>query len=199
MVCFDGIRDIKNIFATVLLMLFVASAYAQTPSPYVQTSDTFAEKAGHAKWEVQGSIGNKVVIVNGRGDTSAVEAGSEIDGCLVTAGKVLCDLAEKEALGKIKTEMKSIEVIPKKEEELNKELAHRLLVSILESRGKTGHSPEWGHIKFVVLDGKLMIRVIKSYYDKAKTVLKDAILEEAQDNGFVYYALDGKIVQIEYK
>ncbi|MBF0560352.1 MAG: hypothetical protein HQL08_16415 [Nitrospirae bacterium] len=199
MVCFDEMRDIKKVLATVLLMLFVASAYAQTPFPSMQTSDTFAEKAGHTKWEVQGSIGNKVVIVNGRGDTSAVEAGSEIDGCLVTAGKVIWDAAEKEAISKSETETKEREGLGKTEIELGKRLAHHTMVSIIETRGKNGYSPDLGHIKFAVLDGKLIIRVIRSYYDKAETILKEAILEEAQDNGFVYYGLDVNMVQVEYK
>src|SRR5208337_3223697 len=87
----------KNILPA-LLIAFAASAYAQDTSPSRQISNISAEKAGQTKWEVQGSIGNKVVVVNSRGDTSAVEIGSEIDNCLVTVRKVVCDTAEKEVI-----------------------------------------------------------------------------------------------------
>ena len=177
----------KKVVVAAMLTAFAASAYAEVP---FQTSDTPHEIAEQTKWEVQGSIGNKIVIVNGKGDTSAVEAGSEIEGCLVTAGKIICDAAEKEVFSKEERETKETEVLS---------LAHHTLVFNLEARGKTGYSPDLGHIKFAVLDGKLIVRVIRSYYDKAKTILKEAVLEEAQDNGYVYYALDRNMVKVNYK
>ncbi len=154
----------------VLLIVFAVSSYAQDKSPSLQNSNISPEKAGQGKWEVEGSIGNKVVIVNGRGDTSAVEVGSEIDGCLVTVNKVICDPA----------------------------LIHPL-IAILESGGKTGYSPDLGGIKFVMADDKLIVRVDQGFSDRAKNMLRKAILEEVQDNGHVYYALDKNMVEVNYK
>ena len=112
----------KNILPA-LLIAFAVSANAQDASPSQQISNMSAEKAGQTKWEIQGSIGNKVVVVNGRGDTSLVDVGSEIDGCLVTAGKVICDTAEKRAIKSNDLEIKEVEVLRKKEGELQKQLA----------------------------------------------------------------------------
>ncbi len=240
----------KNILP-VLLIAFAASAYAQDISTSPQSSNAVSEKAGPAKWEVQGNIGSKVVVVNGRGDTTAVEVGSEIDGCLVTVRKVICDTAEKEAIKKNDRENKETEVLRKKEEELQKQLAQlnqekketeaiagrrekdnkeliaiveklknelaqknsaaapdaitapaskvNALVSILESAGKAGYSPDLGSIKFVIADDKLIVRVDRGAGDRAKTLLGKSILEEAQDNGHVYYALDKNMVEVNYK
>jgi len=112
----------KNILLA-LLIAFVTSAYAEDISPSPQISNMSAEKMGQTKWEVQGSIDNKVVVVNGRGDTSVVEIGSEIDGCLVTVRKVICDAAEKEAIKNNDRETNEAEVLRRKEEELQKQLA----------------------------------------------------------------------------
>lgn len=177
-----------KIVAAAVLILSRVSAFAQAPLHSVQTAEESSEKTGRTKWEVQGSIGDNVVIVNGRGDTSAVKAGSEIDGCLVTADKVICDAAEKTAISKNKSV----------ESELGMPVHQRMDV-FLESSGRTGYSPGLGYIKFAVLDGRFIVRVIRTYYDKAETMLKEAILEEMQDNGYAYYALDRNMVQIEYK
>jgi len=159
----------KNILP-VLLMVFAVSAYAQDKSSSMQNSNISPEKAGQGKWEVQGSIGNKVVVVNGRGDTSAVEVGSEIDGCLVTVNKVICDPAT---------------IHP--------------LIAILESGGKTGYSPDLGDIKYALANDDLIVRVERGSNGRAKTLLGKAILEEAQANGYVYFALDKNMVEINYK
>ena len=240
----------KNILPA-LLIAFATSAYAQGTSPSPQTSNMSAEKAGQTKWEVQGSIGNKVVVVNGRGDTSAVEIGSEIDGCLVTVRKVICDTSEKQAIKNNNPEMKEVEVLRKKEGELQKQLAQlnqekeeaeavagrrekdnkeliaiveklknelaqknnaaatdtitahapkmNALVSILESAGKAGFSPDLGSIKFVIADDKLIVRVARGFSGRAKNVLGKAIMEEAQDSGYVYYALNKNMVEFAYK
>jgi hypothetical protein len=240
----------KNILHA-LLIAFVASAYAEDTPPSLRISNMPAEKAGQTNWEVQGSIGNKVVVVNGRGDTSAVEIGSEIDGCLVTVRKVICDTAEKEAIKNNDRETNEAEVLRRKEEELQKQLSQlnqekkeveaiagrrekdnkeliaivgklkdelaqkksaavsdtitapslkiNALVYILESIGKSGYSPDLGGIKFVIADDKLIVRVDRGAGDRAKTLLQKAILEEAKDNGYVYYALDKNMVQINYK
>ncbi len=241
--------NLKNILLA-LLIVFAVSAYAQDNSPSQLSSDTSPEKAGQTAWEVQGSIGNKIVIVSSRGDTSAVEVGSEIDGCLVTIRKVICSAAEKEAVKNNDREMKEVEVLRKKErefqkqlaqlnqekkeaeaiagrrekdnkelidivEKLNNELAQKnnvashdtitspapkinALVSILKSAGNSGYSPDLGGIKFVIADDKLIVRVARGASDRAKTLLGKAILEEAQDNGYVYYALDKNMVEISY-
>lgn len=177
-----------KIAAATVLILSRVSAFAQAPLPSVQTAEESSEKTGRTKWEVQGSIGDKVVIVNDRGDTSAVKAGSEIDGCLVTADKIMCDTPEKTAINKNKS----------RENEIGTPV-HQNMDTFLESSGRTGYSRRLGHIKFAVLDGRLIVRVIRTYYDKAETIFKEAILEEMQDNGYAYYALDRNMVQIEYK
>ncbi len=241
---------LKNILLVLIIALAV-SAYAQDNSPSRQTSNASGEKAGQTKWEVQGSIGNQAVVVNGRGDTSLVEIGSEIDGCLVTIGKVICDAAEKQAIKNNGIEMKEAEVLRQKELELQKQLAQlkrekeeveavagrrekdnkeliaaveklekelaqknsaaapdtviapapkiNALVSTLESAGQAGYSPELGGIKFLLGENKLIIRVPRAAGDRAKTVLQRAILEEAADKGYVYYALDKNMVDINYK
>ena len=240
----------KNILLA-LLIAFTASAYAQDTSPSPQISNISAEKAGQTRWEVQGSIGNKAVVVNSRGDTSAVEIGSEIDGCLVTVRKVVCDTSEKDVIKDNDREMKEAEVLRKKEGELQKQLAQlnqekkeveaiagrrekdnkelsaiieklknelaqknnaaapdtitapapkiNALVSVLESSGKAGYSPDLGSIKFLIADDKLIVRVARGVSGRAKTLLGKAILEEAQDNGYLYYALDKNMVQVNYK
>ncbi|HXW69728.1 MAG TPA: hypothetical protein VEJ88_08965, partial [Dissulfurispiraceae bacterium] len=114
--------NLKNILHT-LLIVFAASAYAQDNFSSSHTSNLSAEKAGQTKWEVKGSIGDTVVVVNGRGDTSAVEVGSEIEGCLVTVRKVVCDTAEKKAVKNNDRQMKEIEDLREKEGELQKHLA----------------------------------------------------------------------------
>ena len=240
----------KNILHA-LLIAFAASAYAEDTSPSTWIPNMSTEKAGQTKWEVQGTIGNKVVVVNARGDTSAVEIGSEIDGCLVSARKVICDTAEKEAITNNDRDTKEAEFSRRKEEELQKqlvllnqekkeveaiagrrekdnkeliaiveklknELAQKnsaavsdtitapppkinALVYILESTGKSGYSPDLGSIKFVIANDRLIVRVDLGAGDRAKTLLGKSILEEAQDKGHVYYALDKNMVQINYK
>jgi len=187
----------KGVMAILLMAFAASSSYAELPFPSVQTSDMSSEKMAQTKWEVQGSIGNKVVIVNGKGDTSAVEAGSDIDGCLVTSAKVICDISERAAFNKKETGTKGIEA-GKRDEELGIQSEHHTLVSFLESRGKPGYSPELGHIKFAVLDGKMIVRVAGGYYDKAETILKEAVLEKSQANGQIYYALDRNRIKINY-
>ncbi len=249
------LSTLKEIMTTnilpALLIAFAVSANAQDASPSQQISNMSAEKAGQTKWEIQGSIGNKVVVVNGRGDTSLVDVGSEIDGCLVTAGKVICDTAEKRAIKSNDLEIKEVEVLRKEEGELQKHLAQleqekkeaeaiadrrekynkelinmveklknelarknnaaatenitapapkvNALVSILESVGDAGISPDLGRIKFVIAGDKLIVRVAREFSGMAKTLLKKAILEEAQGNGYLYYALDKNLVEINYK
>ena len=73
------------------------------------------------------------------------------------------------------------------------------LVSILESVGEAGISPDLGRIKFVIAGDKLIVRVARGFSGMAKTLLKKAILEEAQGNGYLYYALDKNLVEINYK
>ncbi len=240
----------KNILPALLIAL-TASAYAQDTSLSPRNSNMTVEKAGQTKWEIQGSIGNKVVVVNGRGDTSLVEIGSEIDGCLVTAGKVICDTAEKQAIKSNDLEMREVVVLHKKEGELqrqlkqlaqekkdaeaiadrrekdNKELTAiveklknelaqqnsaaatdpitaavptiNAMVSILESEGKAGFSPDLGRIKFAIAQDKLIVRVARGAGDRAKALLGQAILEEARDNRYVYYDLDKNMVEVNYK
>jgi|GEM_PF-3089792 len=242
--------NLRNILFALLIAL-AASAYAQDTSPLQQVPNMPAEKTGQAKWEVQGSIGNKAVVVNGRGDTSVVEIGSEIDGCLVTVGKVICDNVEKQAIKNNDLEIKELEVLRKKEEELQKQLAQlsqekketeaaadrrekdnkeliviveklknelaqknnaaahdpitapapkmNVLVSLLESAGKAGYSPDLGSIKFVIADDKLIVRVAREFSGRAHTLLQKNILEEAQYNGYLYYALDKNMVEVNYK
>jgi len=184
--------NLKNILH-VLLIVFAVSAYAQDNFSSSQASNLPSDKAVQTKWEVQGRIGNTVVVVNGRGDTSAVEVGSEIEGCLVTVRKVVCDTAEKEAIKNNYRQMKEVEVLTVPTPKIN------ALVSILESSGKSGYSPDLGGIKFVIAEGKLIVRVARRASYKAKTLLGKAILEEVQDNGHVYYALDKNVVQVNYK
>jgi hypothetical protein len=71
-----------------------------------------------------------------------------------------------------------------------------VLISILELAGKAGFSPDLGSIKFVIAHEKLFVRVERGAVDKAKTLLGKSILEEAQDNGHIYYALDKNMVEV---
>ncbi len=73
------------------------------------------------------------------------------------------------------------------------------LISILESTGKAGYSPDLGSIKFVMSDNKLIVRVAQGAGDRAETLLGKAILEEEQANGQVYYVLDKNMVEVDYK
>jgi hypothetical protein len=189
----------------VLLVAIAVSSYAQEPIASPQTSGARTEKAGGNKWEVQGSIGNEVVVVNGRGDTTLAEEGSEIDGCLVTHRKVICDPAEKRAVARNDTATIEIEVLRKQltaaVEKLNNKLARTKneLVPVLESMGKTGNSFDLGCVKFAVADDRLIVRVAQGFSDRAKTLLGKAILKEEIDYGYAYYALDKNMVEINWK
>ena len=178
MACFDQQDVFKKAFAAAVIA-FAASAYSPASLCAGQQPEKSVETPGQSKWEVQGNIAGKVVIVNGRGDTTVVDAGSEIDGCLVTSEKVICGA-------------------PKKTSEDSRPAGGNL-ISLLEAEGREGFSPELGQIKYAQSGGKLIIRVAGTFYDKAETALKEAVLEKIRDKEFVYYALDGEIVDLECK
>lgn len=52
-------------------------------------------------WNVQGQADNdKMIIVNDKGDVKVVNIGDEIDGCLVTGDRVVCEQQEKDEINK---------------------------------------------------------------------------------------------------